>query len=109
MLDLQLFLSDVKSGVASLLRESITAELIDLKRVAHDFISRSEEDLKRWTMLFAQGQITEADYRSLVKGIRGLGEITALKELGLGKARLNALKKGITETIVGSALRLINV
>lgn len=108
MLDVQSFLSDVKSGVESLLKESITAELIDLKRVAHDFISRSEEDLKRWTELLALGQITEADYRSLVKGIRGLGEITALKELGLGKAKMDALKRGITETIVGSALRLIN-
>lgn len=108
MFDVELFISDVKSGVVSLLKQSLATEVHDLKLVAQDFIGRSEEDLKRWTVLFAQDQITEADYRSLVKGIRGLGEITALKELGLGKAKLDALKRGITETIVGSALRLIS-
>lgn len=107
MLDLERFLDEAKSGVTALLKEFVTRQALDTKLVAKSLIDRSAEDLKRWTTLLTQGQITEDDYRSLVRGIRGLAEMTALKQLGLGKARLDELKGRIVDTIVGSALRLL--
>lgn len=107
MSDLTKFLDEAKSGVAALLKEFVTKEAFDAKRVAQNLIDQSVEDLKRWTTLLAQGQLTEADYRSLVSGIGGLAEMTALKQLGLTQARLDELKGRIVETIVGSALKLI--
>ncbi len=107
MSDLQGFLDDVKSGVTDLLKEFVTSRTVDIRSTVQGFVNRSAEDLKRWTAMLAQGQLTERDYRSLVAGIGGLAEMAALKELGLTKARSDELKGRIIDTVVGSALRLV--
>jgi hypothetical protein len=69
------------------------------------FITRTRQDLKRWTRLLASGDITRDDFEWLMLGRRDLARLTALKRRGLAKAALDRFTNGLIDTVVSTALR----
>lgn len=69
------------------------------------FITRTKQDLKRWTRLLASGDITRDDFEWLMLGRKDLARLTALKRKGLARAALDQFTNGLLDTVVSTALR----
>jgi hypothetical protein len=70
------------------------------------FLDQSKEDLKRWTVLLADGKLTPDDFEWLVAGKRDLAELVALKQAGLTKVALDRFSNGLVDTIVSTAFKV---
>lgn len=69
------------------------------------FITKTKQDLRRWTRLLAGGEITRDDFEWLMLGRKDLARLTALKRKGLAKAALDRFTNGLIDTVVSTAFR----
>ena len=67
------------------------------------FLDDAEDDLKRWTRLLEKGEISDADFRSLVKGKKDLAKMEALKQAGLAAVEVDKFQDALVDRIVGTA------
>ena len=67
------------------------------------FVATAEADLARWAALLEAGDLTPEDFTWLVQGKRDLAELEALKQAGLGLARLDRFRASLLDTVVGTA------
>ena len=67
------------------------------------FVAKSEADLMRWTAALEAEILTPQDFTWLVQGKRDLAEMEALKQAGLGLARLDRLRTAMLDAVVGTA------
>lgn len=74
---------------------------------AEAFLDDSKEDLKEWTTLLANGDLTQDEYRSLVEGKKDLAEMKALKRAGLAAVRVDRFRNALVDRVVGTASRLL--
>ena len=70
------------------------------------FLKDTESDLKRWTRLLASGDLTEDDFKWLVQSKRDVGEMVALKQKGLGLAKIDSFRRGLLDLVVNTALNI---
>jgi hypothetical protein len=54
----------------------------------------------------ADGNLTREDFEFLVRGKKDLAEMEALKQIGLGKIRLNRIRDQIIDTVIGSVFKV---
>ena len=77
----------------------------EAKTDALKLLDELKVSLERWTLLFADGKLTKADFEFLVLGQKELVEMNALKQAGLTLIKTdefkNSLLKLITTTIAG--------
>ncbi len=67
------------------------------------FLDRTEEDLRRWTKLLAQGDLSQDDFEWLVAGKKDLAEMEALKQAGLALVRLERFRNALISLVVDTA------
>jgi len=107
MSDFNDFLNALKSeltGIANEAGEDFRDELI---KDGKDFVEKSREDLERWGRLVAHGELTREEFEFLLKAKKDLAQMEALKQKGLGQARIDKLKMALIGAVAGSAMRTL--
>lgn len=101
------------------LLDALRDEIMDLAKTHFDdlvdeavedaeaFLDDSKEDLKEWTTLLANGDLTQDEYRSLVEGKKDLAEMKALKRAGLAAVRVDRFRDALVDRVVDTASRLL--
>lgn len=75
---------------------------------ARDFLGESEDNLKRWTELLAEGRLSTEDFEWLVRSQVDLAKMHALRQTGLAMIRVDLFKQSllnlVTDTIFDAVL-----
>jgi hypothetical protein len=65
--------------------------------------------LKEWMSQVASGALSQEDLAFLIKAQMDLSRMNALKEVGLTLARIDALRKSMTSTLISSLFNTIGL
>ena len=74
---------------------------------ANEFVRNTREDLKRWSLALAKGQLTSDDFAWLVESKRDIFHLEALKQAGLSKVAIGRFINGVIDLIVTTALKTL--
>jgi len=97
------FRAALHDGVKTLAREA-GAGLEDAAREDADaFVRGIRSDLRRWTGLLAARELTEPDFRDLVRAKKALAEMHALRQAGIALTRVERLRTGLVELVIDTA------
>lgn len=103
------------------LRERLLEDLADAFREAlphvrdavlesgREFAEDSRQDLLRWQELAATGAIDSEDLRWLVQSRADLARMTALREAGLARVRIDELRGRIAGIIAGTVIDTVGL
>ena len=93
------------------MKDLIARTLSDHKRAATKdvaaFLKRARSDLERWVRQLASGALTQDEFEFLVRGQKDLAEMEALKQAGLGSARLDQFQASLIDLVIGTAVKLV--
>ena len=64
------------------------------------FLLETKEDLKRWTKLLSNGDLTREEFEFLVGSKEDLLRLNALKKLGLTKVRIQMFQTAVIGLII---------
>lgn len=103
MADFDDFLDTLKDELADLAASHLDDLQDEAVRDSEQFLEDSKEDLKRWTRLLEEGEISEKDFESLVKGQKDLAKMEALKEAGLAAVEVDRFRKNLFDRVLGIA------
>jgi len=67
------------------------------------FLLENKEDLKRWTRLLSNGDLTREEFEFLVGSKEDLFKLKALKKLGLTKVRIQMFQTAVIGLIIDTA------
>ena len=74
---------------------------------ANEFALNTREDLKRWSIALARGQLTRDDFAWLVESKRDLFHLETLKQAGLSKVAIGRFINGVIDLVVTTALKTL--
>lgn len=97
------FIEAVKEGAQELAKDIFDDYQNDAKEDAQAFLDKSKEDLKRWTKLLAQGDLSEQDFSDLVQAKKALAEIHFLRQKGVALTKLERFRTGLINLIIDTA------
>jgi hypothetical protein len=107
MPDVDAFLDALKDEITDL-AETHLEELQEAAREDGEaFLNQTQDDLKRWGRLMAQGELSREEFESLVRGQKDLAEMEALKQAGLAAVRAEQFRDALLDRIVGTASRIL--
>jgi hypothetical protein len=99
------FLSTIKDDLLEFAKENLEEYKDELLKDGNEFVKKAKKDLERWTEGLANGALSEADFKFLLKGKKDLAEMEALKQLGLSKIKVTKITNGVIDVVVGSAVK----
>jgi hypothetical protein len=99
------FLAIVKDDLMEFAKENINEYKDELLKDGSAFVTKTKEDLERWTAALATGALSEADFEFLLKGKKDLAEMESLRQLGLSKIKISKITNGVIDVVVGSAVK----
>ena len=67
------------------------------------FLLETKEDLKRWTRLLSNSDLTREEFEFLVESKKDLLKLKALKKLGLTKVRIQMFQTAVIGLIIDTA------
>jgi hypothetical protein len=97
------FLAALETGIRDLAAKTGKEFAKDAQSDAREFLTKTEEDLKRWTKLLAKGQLTKDEFEWLVEGKQDLAKMRALKLAGLAQVRIDRFRNALMDLIVDTA------
>lgn len=106
-MDFEEILKELKTSLLQLFGEKWEDLKGESKKDIEQFLKDSEEKLKRWTVLLANGDITLDDYEWLVKSQKDLLLMKALHKAGVSKISLGHFKNKIIQVIVNVVKSLV--
>jgi hypothetical protein len=99
---------DAVIGEAEELAKTILKRGIKEARAdAAAFVDKSSEKLERWTRLVAAGELTEDEFRSLVRSQKDLAELSALTKAGIQASRLQKFREKLVDVTVDTAFNVL--
>ncbi len=103
MPDFNDFWENLKNGLTELVEENWKEFKDAAEKDGNAFYDKTKKDLKRWTKLFAQGDLTKDDFEWLLAGKKDLAEMEALKQAGLALARVEKFQNAIISLVIDTA------
>jgi hypothetical protein len=97
------FTSAVLQGSAGLARDFVEDRVVAAKDDVAAFLTASQQDLQRWTQQLAAGQLTQKQFKSLVRGQADVAQLFALAQAGATAASLQRFRNGLIDLVVKSA------
>ncbi|MCE9687443.1 hypothetical protein LZP73_14735 [Shewanella sp. AS16] len=79
----------------------------DAKKEKSDFTRLQAENLERWTVMLAEGDLTSKGYKKLVRKMEVLTQLEVIKLKVSAKASAQRLAEGIQSLIINSLFALI--
>ena len=101
------FVDGLKDQAGVLAKDELKRLVVESKADASEFVSRQAENLETWTVMLADGQLTPAGFRKLVKRMEVLGDLQALKLKVQAKAAAQRLRDGIEDLVIEALFKLI--
>ncbi len=98
---------DIKSGISDLIENAIKAFADDAKSDFSDFLADSEDDLRRYAELLANGSIQRIEFDFLVGSKASNAKMLALSAKGIAKARIKHLRDSLRDLIINSVVAAI--
>ncbi len=103
MADFNDFLESLKKGLEELIKKNWKEVKDAAEKDGKAFFDKTEEDLKRWTKLLAQGDLSQDDFEWLVAGKKDLAEMEGLKQAGLAMVRLERFQNALISLVIDTA------
>lgn len=103
MADFNDFLESLKKGLEELIQKNWKEFKDAAEKDGKVFFDKTKEDLKRWTKLLAQGNLSKDDFEWLVAGKKDLAELEALKQAGLAMVRLERFQNALISLAIDTA------
>jgi len=98
------FLDSVKDGAKDLAKNIFDDYQTEAQDDAEAFLEKTKVDLKRWSILLAQGELNQQDFGDLVLAKKALAEIHFLRQKGVALAKLERFRSGLVDLVVDTAV-----
>jgi len=76
-----------------------------VKAMAQDALDKAQINLQLWTAQLGLGQLTQAEFKSLLQGETDLTEIAGYTAAGMSLAEAQRLRDAVTLTVLNTALQ----
>lgn len=90
-----------------LAKDELKALVAGARKDTSDFVRLQAENLERWTVMLADGDLTSAGYKKLVKKMEVLTQLEVIKLKVKAKASAQRLAAGVQSLIVDGLFKLI--
>lgn len=107
MIDFDALMDTIKQQIGSLAEANWSSYKDAVIQDSNEFLQTSKDRLKKWTEELALNQISKDDFEFLVKGLRELAKMEALKRAGITLIELDKLRSSILNIIIGSTLDMV--
>lgn len=101
------FINGLVDESKTLAKEELKKLVSNAKKDKSDFVRLQAENLERWTVLLAEGDLTVKGYKKLVKKMEVLTQLEVIKLSVSAKASAQRLAEGIQRLVVDSLFALI--
>jgi hypothetical protein len=91
----------------TLAKDELKKLVSDAKKDKSDFVRLQAENLERWTVMLADGDLTSKGYKKLVKKMEVLTQLEVIKLKVSAKASAQRFAEGIQKLFVDSLFALI--
>ncbi len=106
-MDIEKLIKELKEALLILLGNKYKEFKPETQKDITVFLKDSEEKLKRWVQLLAEGSLTKEEFEWLLKSQKDLVTLKALQTVGISKIRLNNIKNSILKTIFDIVLAAV--
>lgn len=104
---------DFSKSLLDGLKELAKKEFADFQKEAlaagQNYLDQSKSDVQEWALAVASGQMSKEDLEFLVKSKLDVAKLTALKEKGLTKVRVDKFKNELGGLIVRTLFGAVKV
>ncbi|MCO4292643.1 hypothetical protein NF867_07205 [Solitalea sp. MAHUQ-68] len=107
MPDFQEIFTELKTDILDLAKLTFKNYKDDASKDVKDFLAKSEEKLKRWTLLLTNNDINKDEFEVLVKGLKDGAEMKLLKQTGLAKVRIDEFKNSLINLITDTVFKFL--
>lgn len=101
------FIDGLKDAAGALAKDELKDLIADAKKDQSDFVRLQAENLERWTVMLADGELTPTGYKLLVRKMEVLTQLDVIKLKVAAKARAQRLAEGIEDLVVKGVFALI--
>ena len=101
------FIDGILDESGKLAKEELKQLISSSKKNKSDFVRLQAENLERWTVMLAEGDLTVKGYKKLVKKMEVLTQLEAIKLKVSAKASAQRLASGIQEIVIKGLFALI--
>jgi hypothetical protein len=101
------FIDALKDDVGMLAKDELKDLIAGAKIDESDFVRLQAQNLERWAVMLADGDLTPAGFKKLVKKMEVLAELETIKLSVTAKASAQRLQAEITRLVVGQLFKLI--
>jgi hypothetical protein len=101
------FIDRIVDEGRTLAKTELKQLVADAKKDQSDFVRLQAENLERWTVMLAEGDLTSKGYKKLVKKMEVLTQLEVIKLKVRAKASAQRLAEGIQNLVVDSLFALI--
>jgi len=101
------FIDDIVDEGKTLAKSELKQLVADAKKDQSDFVRLQAENLERWTVMLAEGDLTSNGYKKLVKKMEVLTQLEIIKLKVRAKASAQRLADGIQKLVIDSLFALI--
>lgn len=98
------FLKGVTANLTVLGKQGLEGYSDQVKAMAQAALDKAEINLQLWTAQLALGQLSQAEFKSLVQGETDLAEIAGLTAGGIALAEAQRLRDAVTLSVIEAAL-----
>ncbi len=107
MADIEKILSELKDEGISLATETIKEFRDVAKTDAIELLESLEEDIRRWSIMVLNGELTKSDLEWLVLAKKELIEMVGLKNVGLAQIKIDELKNKLLNLVVNKIFNIV--
>ena len=101
------FIDGIKDEGGKLAKNELKQIIASSKKDTSDFVRLQAENLERWTIMLADGDITAKGFKKLVKKMEVLTQLETIKLKVAAKASAQRLANGIEELVIKGLFSLI--
>ncbi len=98
--------NDLKEEIIAEAKEKFGVQGKDIIADMEEYLAHSKEKLKKWTLLFADGNIDEDELAWLLQSQKDLLTLKTLQNAGVSKIRVGHFKNKVISTVFSKVLAL---
>ena len=101
------FIDGIKDATGKLAKDELKQLIASAKKDESDFVRLQVQNLERWTVMLAEGDLTTKGYKLLVNKMEVLTELETIRLKVKAKASAQRLAQGIQDLMVKQLFKLI--
>jgi hypothetical protein len=101
------YIDSIEDKTATLAKEELKELIISAKKDESEFVRSQAENIERWTVILAAGELTPAGYKKLVSKMDVLAKLETIKLEVAAKASAQRLADGIQKCIIDGLCKLL--